>query len=456
MGAENLKSTEVDLPERREIRLILPGDRRQELFALLSEGFQEVCFSDRSITRTIYFNNQNHEVPWGYSLKARQYLPQRSLAEGGLLDKDQVCLVEIKGSIDRFSKSKTRFEMTLEEASQFLRNNVPFFLTQPLVPVVADEYERHHFRPIGSNGKSRITCDINPSYFLIDQDLGVHFLDEELSVRVELKTALGQETPQIDDLFLRLQDLGARKSVSKKVTAYSFEKNYYKSSDGLPQKELTDMEIESKLVVVDEDPSAFFNRLVRQMRDGIGDFIIQETFPNIVESGSLNSYYEGSTAYEGIKFLSRATAARPILKSQSEIAVDEYGLSCILKRSEVKEDYFPLERFDEVLRAYEEKLDTSLKLVGVLERLRKAFWVINQKTRRVYHVSIDRCREDEGEELYELEVEYSGIKAPLSANPEPEIIADIANLTKGIIDANPSSVRPEPLTKFEWVSTRKA
>jgi hypothetical protein len=84
--------------------------------------------------------------------------------------------------------------------------------------------------------------------------------------------------------------------------------------------------------------------------------------------------------------------------------------------------------------------------------MRKAFWVKNQKSNRIYHISLDCCLGLPGE-LYQVEVEYTGKygkKNEKSDVKEEEIIDDIAKITKSLIDKFPS-LKPSTKTKKRWL-----
>lgn len=457
--AQTPERVEVDLPNRREIRFVLPTERHTDVLALLSSlNFEPEIFSDRTVTRTIYFNNQAHEVPWGLSIKAREYFHQRSLDNEGRLDFNVPYLVEVKVGGAKDEKTKTRFKMRLGNAMAFLQESVQIpVLTSPIRPFVADEYERLHFRPKNGNSHdARITCDYSPSYFLIKEDGSVHLLTNERSARVEIKTAPGFQSPQITKLIDELTQLGGVPTISKKVTAYNWESVYYKDFGGKPVKDLAGLEIESKLVVIDRYPFQLFSILALRLREGLGGFRIQSTFPYINESGSINSYYqsEGQVG-EGVKFLTRPTGAKAIFKSETEVVPDQYNLGCILKRRETKGAYFPAiaEEFARILTEQERQCGQPFRLVGQLERLRKAFWVKHDVGQRVYHVSIDKC--DSGNKIfYELEIEYIGTKGNSLPSPEIVVVREIADLTKAIVDLYPQSFRVEPLTKLTWIKSQ--
>lgn len=454
---EELRPVEVDLPKREEIRFILPIDATPDLLTLSGRYLEPVTFSDRPISRTIYFNNQHHEVPWGYSLKAREYFYRRSLGKESQLPTEDIYHIEVKESSRETGRTKKRFRINLAKASDLLTQAVHMpFLTTPLRPYVADEYERLHFCPKEKGGKgARVTLDIQSSYFLIDENGFLSSLGEEPSVRIEVKTSPGYNSQELSEFLIQLSRLQPSKTISKKMAAYSLEAFHYRDKGDKPQKELKDVEIESKLVIIDNDPFLFSNRLFAALRSGMGDFVLRPIYPYVFESGSINSYYLplNISGSEGVKLLSRPTIAKAIFKSEGQIVEDQYGLGCVLQRKETKSDYFPRTQAEltRVLAEAEAIHNSPLRLTGEIERLRKAIWVANQGSGRVYHVSIDRCSSD-GNLFFELEVEYTGtIKRERALRPEQDIIKEIAELTHAILKNFPYSVIPNPVTKLEWV-----
>lgn len=442
--AEQVVSPEVDLPKRSELRFVLPQEQASHILQLLESEFEPISYSDRGVTRTIYFNNQEHEIPWGFSLKARQYFHGRS-NPGGTLDPEEVYLIEVKETISETERSKRRHQMTLSEATDFLHQIIPSTLSRPVRPYILDEYNRQHFIPKGIRpGEARVTVDLAPTYFLIDEVGSLQSLGEEPSVRVEVKAAPGFQSTAIDILLQNLDRLGGRPVISKKSSVYNLE--------GRPTKELSEVEIESKLAISNFDPYGLFNIIAAQMRAGMGDFFISDEFPFIAESGSINSYYlSKESGDEGVKFLARPTVARAVLKSETEIVDDPYELGCVLIRRETKGEHFPLAAgsYSQIL----ERLGRQdHQLIGELERLRKAFWARSRKTQRVYHVSIDRCRAN-SHLLYQIEVEYTGTKGRAEDRPLEAITQEVADLTRTLLAAYPESLKPTTLTKLAWLKS---
>lgn len=75
-------------------------------------------------------------------------------------------------------------------------------------------------------------------------------------------------------------------------------------------------------------------------------------------------------------------------------------------------------------------------------RSRRAFWVVNKITQRIYHVSIDKCTIENKSNLFQIEIEYSGIirdatEEDLSKNINESIkeivVRDISVMTQSIM-----------------------
>lgn len=452
-----------DLSQRYEERLVLPLEERAEVEAFLNQYLAPVTYSDRRISRTIYFNNKDHQVPWGYSLRARQYFIARGLHTGGELDPEEVYKVEVKaGNLDGY-RSKQEQSLPLSQAVGFLNQLISLpNLSAPLRPFMIDEYERTHYQSSsGTNNQMRMTCDFVPSYFLIDSNGLLVKLADEQSVRIEIKKGATSNSPLVNTIRAGLVELGARRVVSKKLAAYSYEAGHYKDTEGIPAKDVRGYEIESKLLVLDANPFGLFHEIASLMRKGMGKYAIPPTFPHILESASINSYYistDGNslTEDEGVKILARPTVAKAVMKTVTEIVDNSEGLDCILRRREDKTPYFPTNKAEllKVLNEVGRSRGTVLRLAGEFERDRIAFWFNNTQTHRVYHLSLDRCLDDR-KPLYQMEIEYTGTKGTIVPNPEPAVTQDIAEFTKMLIEQFPGQLEPKPIKKLEWLLSLK-
>ncbi len=442
-----------NLLTRNETRLILPIEQKDMLVNYLSTHFPRHDYSDNHINRTVYFNNNLHEVPWGSSLRARQYFKNRFLSNGVVLDLSEPYIMEIKRASFDNIKTKVRREMSLDCCVDAITKLRQLKLTLPLRPYIVDEYERIHFVSRNEIAPFRITCDINPSYFYIDAQNFLHLLKKEEAVRVEIKTGVGYEGSEIQALLKDLYTFRVHRTISKKMTIYSHETGFYKATDGLsPSKELVNTEIESKLIVLKRDPYQLSNEMFQLFLKGVDYYKTAPEYPYVTESASMNSYYlpENNINTEGVKVLARPTLAKLIFKSNESIALNKHNLQCIVKRTEVKSKYFSLIDLNKVLKLEEERMKEKLYLAGELVRMRKAFWVNNLTSQRSYHISFDRCTSQK-RTFYQVEIEYIGKRGDLSNDAEPLIVEDISNITQIILTSFPGCFKPYPLTKLEWI-----
>ena len=417
----------IDLPIRTEERYIVHLD--ENFLDRISPYVERKIFSDNEYVQTIYFNNEEHVVPFEFSIKARRYLPNPP--KSPVMD-DSIFFLDLKRGSNK-DKQKIRLKATLEEATKIINERYSFSEI-PLRPYVLIEYLRQHYIPKNTR-KIRITYDTNIKYFFFpkDQKEAVEIGRENDYARVEIK----KEKPDkyFDNLIREiLQETNAVPVISKKFTAYNLIGLYHVRTSGKPfHKELKGYEIEAKLEV---DTEEIFQRIKQFFKDRNSEFRLPQHFPYTFESASINKYYRNSKGL--FKAMFRGNEAEIVRKGNPEIIRDPFGLNCILKRKEKKGDVVPVNS----------RLIRSAQLQGELYRMRKAFWVENPQTRRFYHISLDCCLGLPGT-LYQLEVEYTGRYKP-EVGREEEIVEDIAKLTKTLIERFPE-LKPSQLTKQDWL-----
>lgn len=240
-----------------------------------------------------------------------------------------------------------------------------------------------------------------------------------------------------------LNEFNAIPVISKKGQAYNSLCQYLYRKDNIDfLKELKEIEIESKL---EAQSDAVFSLIFESFRPGNLFYKIPDHFPHIFESSSLNRYYQGEKG--GYKLMLRPDSMSIIRKGSEEVCKNSEALSCILKRSEIKERF----------KSIKPELFSRDKLEGELYRYRKAFWLENPETRRLYHISLDICL-TYAEALYEVEVEYSGRYIDqVDSSPEIEqvIIDEIARITKVILSLS-SDLKESTLTKQAWLLKQSA
>lgn len=67
-------SVRIDLPIRTEKRYIISSS--EDFLRKISPYAQRKRFSDDEHVQTIYYNNEEHAVPFDLAIKARRYLPR--------------------------------------------------------------------------------------------------------------------------------------------------------------------------------------------------------------------------------------------------------------------------------------------------------------------------------------------------------------------------------------------
>lgn len=405
----------------------------EQFLESLSPYVERVKFSDNEYVQTFYFNNEEHVVPFEHSIKVRTYLPNP--VDLPVLDSN-ICFLDLKKGKGE-DKQKVRLETTLKEAAQIV-NEKYSFSEIPLRPYVAVEYLRQHYVPKNAEG-IRITLDTNLRYFffLPNQEEGLEIGREENYTRIEIK----EEKPEDFTLFMEdlLRESNAFPIISKKFTAYNFLGLYHIRTAGKKiYKELKDCEIEAKL---ETDSEEVFQRTKQFFNKGESNFRLPSHFPYTLESASINRYYRDDK--NSFKAMFRRDEVEIVRKDEGEVIKDPFGLDCILKRKETKGE----------LVSIDSEMIALAELRGELYRMRKAFWIENPETNRTYHLSLDCCLGPPGV-LYEMEVEYTGRYTEPGITKEKEIIEDIAEITKLLIE-NFSELRPSQLTKQGWLGANQ-
>lgn len=423
----------VDLPLRTERRYVIltPG----EFLNSITPYVERKKFSDSEYVQTIYFNNEEHAVPFGFSIKARQYLPQ--IAGQPILDDREKYFLDLKQGQGE-NKQKERLETTLGEATKIV-NERHRFSEIPLRPYVAVQYLRRHYIPKGIEDV-RLTLDSEQKYFFFPshQKESIEIGEVDGYVQLEIK----QKSPNayFDNLVKEiLTNSNAFPVISKKFTAYNFLGLYHAKTSGKPfHKELQGYEIESKLVT---DSESVFPKVKRLFEAESSDFKLPAHFPYTFESASINRYYRSSKGL--FKAMLRRNEVEIVRKGDIEVVEDPFGLNCVLKRKEVKGEIIPIDS----------EIVSTAELQGELYRMRKAFWVENPRSSRFYHISLDCCLGLPGT-FYEVEVEYSGRyggpEVVAGDRTEEEIVEDIAKISMILIREFPE-LKPTQLTKQSWL-----
>lgn len=381
---------------------------------------------------TIYFNNQDHEVPFEVSVKGRRYSPEPFNGQLGL---DGKWILEIKQDSvkNRFRlREKIRTELGLEEILMKLKKDsfIKFFpLAFNLEPYVVDSCRREHHL-INNEEDFRITIDDDLGYSFFDGKKVV-YLGKEDFARVEIKIPPcfldSEEKNKISDLIIKYHLIPV---ISKKDSAYNLLGKYLrsKSSKKIPE---SDTEMEAKFLLGKEQQYVF-NSIKRDFEKGdIEGFAICKEIPHVFEDGRLHYYIPPFDA--GIRLGLKGKSKTITLKENSETIKGD--LIEIVKRKETKPD-----------------LSIAILESTPICRKRKYFVTENLETNNSYSITVDRCT-FEDKELFQMEIE--GLLFSPSKFEENRVVKDICYIGKKLITKYPF-LKPTSLTKRDWfVSLKK-
>lgn len=442
---------------RREHRLFLVPEAEAALLASLGRDWKEVHFSDRPHVLTVYLESDEHDVPFGTSVKLRQFLPAAPRKPAAVWD--EPFRFEVKGTRRESERQKTapRF-LSIERAVREARRQ---FSITPLRPYLAVGYERRHFVPLDGS-PLRFTVDRDVRYwYLTGNGVEAVSLGEERLLRLEIKAPVadGSDLPVLAALRAVLADAGALPINSKRNEGFARIGQYLEDRFGSGvEHDLPGYEIEAKLLVRADDPTHVFRFLRACMSHDTRPLCLTPSFPFTIDAEAVNQYWAegvGGRPVEGLKLLLRGDHFGTVQKSETMVLDRTYG---IVRRREVKTPAIPY-----TPAAYRAALDGWLaaavapRFAGYLVRWRRAVWPVEISSQRVYHVSLDRCVSAGRTPLWQVEIEYVGRLAGGAPSPDLEAAAvgDIRHLVRRLLErANRKGrgwLEPTTLTKFAWL-----
>jgi hypothetical protein len=346
------KEIQVDLRNRKELRYIVFN--AEQIMNRLASHVVRKKFSDNEIVQTIYFNNDNHDVPFIFSIKARRYLADYT--EKIILGQDRYFLDIKQGQ--GADKQKVRIEGSLDELTKIINQRFNFGVT-PLRPFIAVEYCRHHYVP-KNNEHTRLTLDndLRYYYFPIGQPEAIKIGSENSYSILEMKT--NESDTQFSDIFYKMVDeYKLFPIISKKFTGYFLLSQYQTSLSSKPfTKEIKDCEIESK---IEAESDLLFPQIKSFCENHLKNFKIPTHFPYVFDGATINRYYQDGSGI--FKAMLKRDFVEIVRKSKIEVIKDKFNLNCVTKRMETKGQEVPLN--SEIL--------SSAKLQSELLRMRKAF-----------------------------------------------------------------------------------
>ena len=386
------------------------------------------------VNQTLYFNNNEHEVPFTYSIRGRRY-QQEPFKDHFKLKPSDKWIFEVKNTRSehgRFIRHKRRNEMLplreilarVKKMNQLGRIKIPHKLSL----YAAASYRRNHF--IESERGIRVTMDQDVRYFTFN-DLTGTLLGVSNKAIVELKIPPGRTSiPLVRKIQSLLRKENAEQGISKKATIFNLIEEKAKRSGEAYKEPNHNTEIKAK-IALDAEDQTIFPRIRTDLAEGrIEGFRLSKSYSNVMETGKLYHYIQMPT-HEYVRFETSGQARSATIKENFQVVQDPFRLGNVIKRREVEEPIQP----------------DMLKLpYKILTRRRKYFMVEREGGSREYAVMMDRSTH-RGHELYQLEVE--DVLSSPSQRTESRSINDVSSLANYLIEEY--SLEPTTLTKNQWL-----
>lgn len=439
---------------RHELRFLVYPDKLEVLLSLLKTlGFEEVRYSDRNITQTIYFNNNYYVLPIGISLKVRRYIsqPDKIIKINSKLK----YIFEEKTSHyvnNRFTRKKKRQKLTgLQILKKFKRVNLhkimcsfeknkqkipDSFSKIRFKPCFATQYYRKHFTDTNKEN-IRVTIDQNIEYFRFNNEENTGKLvhtEDFIHIKIKLSDI------KSDGLYAKLQaGLEALKAIparSKKSNVLNIMHKYRPKVAFV--KEIKNKELEIKFNIKKINSCLIFLKLRAFFEMTNDDFVIAQKYNYSHDNNAEHVYYKNG------KFIEKLSVSNNFFKTTKKGDYISDGISRVEKSTKFTKFY-----------DIEEIEIPKNKIIGRLYRIKKTFWVVNKKTQRFYHVAVDRSYSG-NHTLEQLELEYTGSYKKLKTSAksaENEIKEELKLLQKIVLNNLEISkhLTPTQTTKLSWL-----
>jgi hypothetical protein len=419
---------------RAEIRYYVPPQKAPLVRKTLSHLMNRNIFP-KPYNQTLYFNNNLHEVPFTYSIRARRYESHPLRARFSLDPKDK-WIFEFKTTKSvngRFIRYKRRAEeLALEEILERvgrIKKLGETSIPHKLAPHSAASYTRSHF--LENSRGIRVTVDEDLRFYQFTEDLNGKMLDKSDHAVVELKIPphrTGSELATELQHILRKED--AYQGISKKATTFNLIADRLRILGKAYEPPRHDTEIEAKIALDNDDEDVF-----HEIRDDIAGgelegFRLSHGYSQVMETGKLHSYVL-TPQNDYVRVEPRTDTRYMAVRENLEIARDPYNLGNVIKRHE---------------RVQPTTLNPDKVPSRVLQRKRKYFMVERTRGRGEYAVVIDRTTH-KGHELYQMEID-DVLNSP-TFTTETRSITDVATIANYMVDEY--SMTPTTLTKGEWL-----
>jgi hypothetical protein len=419
---------------RAEIRYYVPPRKAPRVRKTLSHLMNRNIFP-KPYNQTVYFNNNLHEVPFTYSIRARRYESHPLRSKFSLDPKDK-WIFEFKTTKSvngRFIRYKRRAEeLSLEEILERvgrIKRLGETSIPHKLVPHSAASYTRSHF--LENSRGIRVTVDEDLRFYQFTENLSGKMLDKSDHAVVELKIPPHRTDSELAaELQHILHKEDAYQGISKKATTFNLIADRLRDLGKAYEPPRHDTEIEAKISLDSDDEDVF-----HEIRDDIANgeldgFRLSPGYSNVMETGKLHQYVL-TPQNDYVRVEPKTDTQFIAVRESLEIARDPYNLGNVIKRHE---------------QVRPTNLNPDRAPSRVLQRKRKYFMVERTQGRGEYAIVIDRTTH-KGHELYQMEID-DVLNSP-SFSTEARSISDVATVANYVVDEY--SMTPTTLTKGEWL-----
>ena len=420
-------------------------------------GYTPHNYSDNEVNQTVYFNNNIFPLFFNYSVKVRKYIDK--VTDHIKLNSEMECILEEKetilenGSLLKTKKrSNLNWENILDQFQTKSLNDIIRSCEQGreldeldglcsdvfIVPQLATQYDRTHFMKEQNEGL-RITIDRNLRFFSFEESKSYAKLINDSSnlVLIELKLADPELTDEISTLLNALNSFNAYKFISKKSAGLNHltrSRDSRKDDDFNLLNECPEQEIESKFNI-EGNPGLLFLLLRNFFERESKQYSIQKEHIYSDQTVRRHTYYQKDGMVQ-------------------RVVTGGYGFSITKKIADHKVDNLLVRSESKQYMGLSIEMDLGEK-IGEIYRMRRAFWVTHNKSKRAYKIAVDLSYQKMVNSLAQLEIEYSGIpnsQEPIKDSLE-KIKEEMQEISSELVnDPKISSyINPTTLSKLEWI-----
>ena len=436
----------AELAHRIETRWLIPARAYRDVQQGVAHLLTRVQYSRRTWVRTIYLNNDSHDVPWDLNIKLRRYFDDPVRGAFKLPAGDWVLETKVTTRGDFIQKRKSRHRHNLNAILRRFRrldalcdlgeSHAACPLNLPLRPYLGIEYHREHFIHHTREGYMRVTLDRDTRFWhQLDEGAWIP-LGTESGIRFEIKCDPHMTASRLfERLIALLIKMRAVPIISKRYAALNRLTLWQRSLVPMPFYETPRIEYAAIFDVPPALAPTISAELFHLFRHPCQGFILDRTRNWMSEWSMVCIYLEKNKRVNLYGDFSRET------REQRYLRLSPY--QNIVTRKELK----GTEHIIVPTAIIADMEDTAPR--GVLMRYKRQFWV-RSRSDRVYKVSVNRffnCATQQY--LTGLHLKYAG-SATDCAPVEPRVIAGELRALVSIVRTVFPALRPthQSLRKF--------